>query len=306
MKILSWNCQGLGNPQTVQNLLLLVKDKTPNVVFLMETKLVASKVEGIKRRLGWEGCFVVDPMGRKGGLALLWCKEKEVEILNYSQHHINAMVRSEEKKMSWLLSGFYGHPVVSKRKNTWDLLSLLNSASEMPWCVIGDFNEILCQTEKMGGRPRPETQMVDFRKALDDNRLFDLGWKGNKYTWSNKHMDSTFTKERLDRAVANLKWSETFCDRVVETLNVVQSDHMALMLDLRQQYLVNRKRRRLFRFEAKWIRDEEGAGVVERAWRRADVDPNPIRNIQRKLNGCKGDLIRWGNSKDKEVIALLK
>ncbi|XP_035545957.1 uncharacterized protein LOC118348440 [Juglans regia] len=158
----------------------------------------------------------------------------------------------------------------------------------------------------MGGRPRAETQMADFRKALDDNRLFDLGWKGNKYTWSNKHMDSTFTKERLDRAVANQKWSELFCDRVVETLNVVQSDHMALMLDLRQQFLVNRKRRRVFRFEAKWIRDEEGVGVVDRAWRRADADPNPIRNIQRKLIGCKGVLIRWGNSKDKEVVNLLK
>lgn len=47
------------------------------------------------------------------------------------------------------------------------LLSMLNPARNMPWCVINDFNEIVCQNEKVGGRPRPERQMSDFRQALE-------------------------------------------------------------------------------------------------------------------------------------------
>lgn len=45
----------------------------------------------------------------------------------------------------------------------------------MGWCVLGDFNEIVTQDEKLGGKPRPKKQMEDFRLALDRNGLVDLG-----------------------------------------------------------------------------------------------------------------------------------
>jgi len=38
MKIISWNCQGLGSPLTVQALTALVAKEKPNILFLMETK----------------------------------------------------------------------------------------------------------------------------------------------------------------------------------------------------------------------------------------------------------------------------
>ena len=37
MSLLSVNCRGLGNPQTVRELHDLVKHKAPGVVFLIET-----------------------------------------------------------------------------------------------------------------------------------------------------------------------------------------------------------------------------------------------------------------------------
>jgi hypothetical protein len=54
MKILSWNCRGLGNPQTIQELCRLVKEKKPEVVFLMETKLNNKKLEPIRVKLGFQ------------------------------------------------------------------------------------------------------------------------------------------------------------------------------------------------------------------------------------------------------------
>jgi exonuclease III len=43
MKILSWNCQGLGNPRTVRALKKLLASHSPDLLFIMETKLVNSK-----------------------------------------------------------------------------------------------------------------------------------------------------------------------------------------------------------------------------------------------------------------------
>lgn len=45
--------------------------------------------------------------------------------------------------------------------------------------------------------------MEEFRNALVANNCFDLGWKGEKFTWSNKYENEIFMK-RLDRIVANL------------------------------------------------------------------------------------------------------
>ncbi|XP_042952211.1 uncharacterized protein LOC122289292 [Carya illinoinensis] len=204
-------------------------------------------------------------MGGRGGLALLWKEEGEVEIVNYSQHHISAYVGKEDR---WLLTGFYGHSEVNKRRDTWNLLSLIKPSDQVPWCTIGDFNEVCCQDEKEGGRPRPESQMREFWHALDENCLFDLGWKGCKFTWSNKHEDQTFTKERLDRAVANWRWIEMFKNREVEVLTASQSDHKALLLSMDKGVVLHMKRRRLFRFEAKWTLKEDGGAVIEDVWKR--------------------------------------
>lgn len=171
MKILSWNCWGLGNPRTVQDLYLLVKEKRRDIVFLMETKLLVWKFEVIKKKLNCEGCFVVEPRGRSGGLALLWSQEVKLGILNFSRHHVSASLMLEEKRTGWVLTGFYGHPEANKRKNTWNLLSLLKPSTRTSWCVVGDFNKIVAQSEKMGGKPRPKRLMEDFRRCLEGNEL---------------------------------------------------------------------------------------------------------------------------------------
>ena len=58
----------------------MVKEKKPMVVFLMETKIQASLVDKIKVQLGFGSVFMVDNVGRSGGLALFWHKNVEVEI----------------------------------------------------------------------------------------------------------------------------------------------------------------------------------------------------------------------------------
>lgn len=45
--------------------------------------------------------------------------------------------------------------------------------------------------------------MVFFMKAMKENELHDLGYGGDRYTWSNAHSNGTFFKERLDRYLAN-------------------------------------------------------------------------------------------------------
>jgi hypothetical protein len=182
MSCLSWNCRGLGNPQTVRVLHQLVKERKPSLVFLMETLCSQKKMESVRCRLGYEGLFVVDPIGRSGGLALFWRHNRDLEIFNYSKSHIHAVVKDAEGLPFWQFTGFYGNPDSARRGESWALLRHLKTLLPLPWCCAGDFNEIVEQSEKEGGAFRRESQMVGFRDALEACGLCDLGFSGPRFT----------------------------------------------------------------------------------------------------------------------------
>ena len=59
MSAISWNCRGLGNPLTVNNLQKVVLEKDPTLVFLMETKFDVSEMDGVKRKINRQQGLVV-------------------------------------------------------------------------------------------------------------------------------------------------------------------------------------------------------------------------------------------------------
>ncbi|KAG6663838.1 hypothetical protein CIPAW_02G050900 [Carya illinoinensis] len=195
----------------------------------METKPSYTKANRIDKRFSFQGCVVVDAIGRSGGLMLMWKEESLLELINYSQHHINVRVSDEPGNNRWLLSCFYGQPVSNLRSKTWDLLTSFKPEVG-GWGVIGDFNEVLYSDEKEGGNPRSESLMRLFREVLEEGSLYDLGWMGNKFNWSNCHEDDSFTRERLDRAIANAKWKTQYPVHTVETLPTICSDHSPILL----------------------------------------------------------------------------
>lgn len=64
----------------------------PNFIFLYETKIHATEFDNIRRKCKMEGCFVVDSVGCKGGLALLWNENTNMQVQSFSQNHIDALV----------------------------------------------------------------------------------------------------------------------------------------------------------------------------------------------------------------------
>ncbi len=50
MNCISWNCRGLGNLGTIQELAVLVRNKDPSVVFLCETWMDDDRLELLRCR----------------------------------------------------------------------------------------------------------------------------------------------------------------------------------------------------------------------------------------------------------------
>ena len=80
--------------------------------------------------------------------------------------------------------------------------------------------------------------------------LLDIGYKGRQWTFEKRVVGGTYTRCRLDRALANAPWIARFATASLEHLTAPTSDHSPLLLDL------GRGQRNLqehtFHYEAMW------------------------------------------------------
>ena len=253
MSCLVWKCRGLGNHLAVQELVGLVQAKAPSVVFLAETLADEARLDYVKDRIQFDRKFFVPRVNNGGGLVLFWKISVEIDIESSSVNHIDATVNKNSSD-PWRFTSFYGEPKTYKRQESWDLLRSLHGRISPPWLCAGDFNEIIKQSEKWGGRLRPYAQMQIFRDVLDGCELMDLGFKGFPYTWCKHYRNGVSIWERLDKAVASYEWFSKFLGSQVHHLDSTTLDHKTLWVELSN--LDFQRKKKVFRFEEMWLADK--------------------------------------------------
>lgn len=72
MKLLSWNCRGQSRPSAIRSLPALIRNVSPDVIFLSETKSPPPQVSYILNKLGFYLLFQCAASGASGGLVLVW------------------------------------------------------------------------------------------------------------------------------------------------------------------------------------------------------------------------------------------
>lgn len=223
MNTLSWNCRGSGS------LGISSSSEKPDFLFLCETIENRNKLEWISNKLGFEGLVTADPQGRSGGIALLWKEEHNARLLSFSRHHIDMEINIAGL-IPWHLTGLYGEPDRAQRKKTWDLLRHLAQDSNLPWCCIGDLNNVVSQADKYGGAPYPQWLIEGFNETLLDTGVYDMNLVGHQYTWERGRGTEDWTEVRLDRVFTNSSWIELFPLAKLYNLESSTSYHSPLLL----------------------------------------------------------------------------
>ncbi|XP_074301205.1 uncharacterized protein LOC141632563 [Silene latifolia] len=174
--------------------------------------------------------FGIDSVGQSAGLTILWREGVEVEIISSTAHHIDVAIRGLLNLDEWRLTGVYGLSRNKDKWKTWQLMWDIRPLSSLPWVMIGDFNQILFEHEKMGGAPRDKNLMNEFHEAVNDCELLDVVFSRDSYTWWNRRSGTDAVYERLDRALVSATFLEACPAINLFHLEYDKSDHMPIKL----------------------------------------------------------------------------
>ncbi|KAK8490935.1 hypothetical protein V6N11_024142 [Hibiscus sabdariffa] len=133
----------------------------------------------------------------------------------------------------------------------------------VPWMAMGDSNVATSQEGEVGGNLYDRTQANWVLNFLDTCGLMDMPIQGASFTWSNQRVIDDAILERIDKIFHNIEWSSMLCNAVGVCDPAIESDHRPLICYLKD---TNYKPNKEFKFEAKWLIEEDCKEVVKEVW----------------------------------------
>ena len=159
--------------------------------FFLKQKFLNEKISPLLTQLGFVDIVYINPIRKVGGLCFAWKNDLDIEPLSSNNNLINVIIFSNPPNTPWMLSLVYGPPYFSLKANFRNNLETTINSFGGAWVGIGNFNRILSQSEKQGGRPFASSFDGDFSGFITNNGLIKLGFQGNKFTWSDKRSVGT-------------------------------------------------------------------------------------------------------------------
>ncbi|XP_020671696.2 uncharacterized protein LOC110091790 [Dendrobium catenatum] len=195
-----WNCRGAKKREASLYLKEVIKDQGILFVGLVETKINAFDKVSFEKIMGADWDFFLLPSdGFSEGIMMLWRSDlASFSVLKEADQCIIGDLNVFNKGV-WMIATIYGNKEVIKRRELWGSLHEVSNR-KIPFIVGGDFNCILSQEDKRGGRKfvfsQGPKEMADF---LNVNDLHYVGFIGSRFTWCNNKLGGDRILERLDR-----------------------------------------------------------------------------------------------------------
>ncbi|XP_020225467.1 uncharacterized protein LOC109807358 [Cajanus cajan] len=163
---------------------------------------------------------MVDANGRAGGIWCFWDSARwKLEMLQFSTQFVHFAV--SRGSLAWELTIIYANPHPHFRIGLKRELRRIAENIQNPWCILGDFNAVLKESECKGGSSSACLRGDNaFRDFVLECHLLDMCYQGEPFTGKR---GSLF--ERLDCVLVSLEWKMANPNSNVFHLNPFKSDH---------------------------------------------------------------------------------
>ncbi|XP_056692196.1 uncharacterized protein [Spinacia oleracea] len=232
MKVCMWNVQGACRDLFLSHAKEVIGSHHPDIFIFLETKSDGSRGREVMRLLNYDDCRIVRPVEKRGGIWLFWKKTVDLIDFDSENNHFHSLFHFKNLGKEALVSGLHAPSSSGARHKYWRGMQGDLPPPTTPWLVLGDLNEITAQSEKKGGRAFKPAQCTDLVNFMDDAGLVDIGYNGCPYTWTNARQGAALIQERLDRALVNSVWLNSFPFTKVHHLPRTYSDHAPILISL--------------------------------------------------------------------------
>lgn len=271
MIILAWNCRGIGHPAAIWTLRVFINTHKLNVLFLSELHTSSpAKIQKLILSIDFPKFELVSYVGCASGRLLCWKSNIDMRIVSANRNIISGIIFSNLPQVQWCLNVVYGPINPSLKPVFWDQLLDIVTNWSGPRLILGNFNTILNQQDKLGSRPVAQPSNCGFVDLIRTGGLIDVGFKGNRYTWTNRWCGQANIHERIDRGFINDSWRLLFPHSLLTHLPVMNSDHRPILLNTTP---IHNSSPKPFCFESMWIQDPTAADVIH-AWN-ASINGSP-------------------------------
>lgn len=209
----------------------------------------------------------------------------DVVLISQNAQVTHCRVDAIDNTWSCFVSFVYGENCHVRREDLWlDIGCHATIVEGSPWLVAGDFNAIRNQNESIGGSTVWPSWMDEFNVCIDNAELDDLRYGGAFYTWSNRREDSPILR-KLDRALTNIEWGNTFPGSEALFLPAGVSDHSPMIIKLADMPRFKKP----FRFYHFWVDHPHFLTLVDEVWR-GEASGTPMYQLCTRLKRLKKEL----------------
>lgn len=237
MKIFSWNVRGLNNDSRQNKVRSWLNNLGVLVGAFLETRVREENSATMLSRLFQGRSFDTNYSEVDGGrLWVVWEQSLSVVIFKKSEQMVVCGVFDPSSNIFVTVGFVYAHNTEGQRRRLWEEIHCIAShhlVKDKPCLILGDFNQILSASEHFSIRPYelPMRGMEEFRDCLVQCEMEDLETRGTFFTWTNNRPEDPIIR-KLDRAMGNEAWRESFPDVVAHFEAPGDSDHSPCVVDL--------------------------------------------------------------------------
>ncbi|CAJ2662986.1 unnamed protein product, partial [Trifolium pratense] len=229
--ILAWNTRGLNKAGKAREIGSRLLSLRPEIVVLIETRVKSAKADSIRNKLRLKGKYLDNYHNHENGRIWLYWDDRAVDIrlVSSTTQMIHCGLYDINGNFLHWFTAIYALNQLEHRRRLWKELEDLHQHQQGPWCIMGDFNNVLRAADRIGGKMVHESEYSDMISMMDKAGLSEMDSLGDYYTWSNKHVNGTIYS-RIDRVLGNVDWFQLNLDATLTNLDPGISDHALLCL----------------------------------------------------------------------------